>query len=194
MENIVRLSNIIRSTLTLAALLGSIVFTAPVLAHGGLSFDKDMCKLTVGPYFMHFTGYQPQLSEATEFCEDIPATGQTIIVLDAIDTTMREMPIEFRVVKGMDENAPDAKTIIHLPSKLYPTGSLSIEYDFLEAGQYVGLVLAGDKGQYTSRFPFSVGATSPLKTYKWHLIVALLLLGGLGAYFYLRGSGGSEAK
>ena len=157
MENTVRLSNIIRSILTLTALLGSIVFTAPALAHGGLSFDKDVCKLTVGPYFMHFTGYQPQLSEATEFCEDIPATGATIIVLDAVDPAMREMPIDFRVVKGMDENAAEAATIIHLPSKLYPTGSLSIEYDFMEPGQYVGLVLAGDKGQYTSRFPFSVG-------------------------------------
>ena len=31
-----------------------------VHAHGGLSLADDICKLTIGPYTMHFTGYQPE--------------------------------------------------------------------------------------------------------------------------------------
>jgi hypothetical protein len=28
-------------------------------AHGGLQHGKDYCKLRIGPYVAHFTGYQP---------------------------------------------------------------------------------------------------------------------------------------
>ena len=36
-----------------------IPYAAQVQAHGGLSLADDVCKLTIGPYTMHFTGYQP---------------------------------------------------------------------------------------------------------------------------------------
>ena len=39
----------------------SMMFTAQVQAHGGLALAEDMCVLTVGPYRMHFTGYQPRI-------------------------------------------------------------------------------------------------------------------------------------
>jgi len=54
-----------------------VLFTVVLHAHGGLSLADDMCKLTIGPYTMHFTGYQPDSSQEKEFCEDIPATGRT---------------------------------------------------------------------------------------------------------------------
>ena len=46
------------------------------VGHGALSGDEDTCVLSVGPYRMHFSGYQPSGSGSDEFCEDIPATGQ----------------------------------------------------------------------------------------------------------------------
>ena len=48
-------------------------YTTQVQAHGGLSLADDICKLTIGPYTMHFTGYQPEATQEKEFCEDIPA-------------------------------------------------------------------------------------------------------------------------
>ena len=65
----------------LAVLLAlSMLFAAQVQAHGGLALADDMCILTVGPYRMHFTGYQP-LSQEEEFCEDIPEVGKTVIAV-----------------------------------------------------------------------------------------------------------------
>ena len=55
-------------------------YTPQVQAHGGLSLADDICKLTIGPYTMHFTGYQPESTQEKEFCEDIPAVGRTVVV------------------------------------------------------------------------------------------------------------------
>ncbi len=128
-------------------------------AHGGLAMDVDFCKLRVGRYLMHFVGYQPDSSIASkEFCEDIPQTGATIIVLDYIDDALRDMPTEVRIIRDTgDESNLDAVTVFHLPPKVYPNGSLSLEYNFAESGRYIGLVTVKGADTFVSRFPFSVG-------------------------------------
>jgi hypothetical protein len=128
-------------------------------AHGGLAMDADYCKLRVGRYLMHFVGYQPDSPNATkEFCEDIPQTGATIIVLDYIDEALRDMPTEVRVIRDTgDESNLDAVSVFHLPAKTYPNGSLSLEHKFSESGRYVGLVTVHGAEKFVSRFPFSVG-------------------------------------
>ena len=158
------------------------------MAHGGLSMDQDKCVLRVGPYFMHFAGYQPSSSGATEFCEDIPAAGQTVVTIDAIDDALRSMPLQVRIVR--DTGAPpaepprEADTVLYIPPKLYPAGSVSFEYKFDGPGKFVGYVLAGDNGQHVSRFPFSVGRTqsvwSSMMPYVGLGALALLLLAYTG--------------
>ena len=44
--------------------------------------EKNFCILKVGPYGMHLTGYQPDLSGGTENCGEVPGTGRTVLVLD----------------------------------------------------------------------------------------------------------------
>lgn len=153
------------------------------VAHGGLSMDDDKCKLRIGPYFMHFTGYQPEATSEKEFCEDIPATGHTIIALDAIDNVLREMPLEVRLIRDTgDERNLDAITIFRLPPKVYPTGSVSFEYRFDHPGKFVGLVTVTDgKQQHLSRFPFAVGGSGWRNDY---LLILAVLLVGAGLYFY----------
>ena len=70
--------NTLKSALAGLLLAIGIPFSAQVQAHGGLSLADDVCKLTIGPYTMHFTGYQPEATQEKEFCEDIPATGRTV--------------------------------------------------------------------------------------------------------------------
>src|SRR5690348_685366 len=97
-------------------------------AHGGLSLADDVCKLTIGPYTMHFTGYQPEATQEKEFCEDIPATGRTVVALDYIEEALRPLPTEVRIVRdtgagaeaGKDGNL-DAITILHIPPRSTPT-------------------------------------------------------------------------
>ena len=152
-------------------------------AHGGLSIDDDMCKLRLGPFNMHFTGYQPAINGNREFCEDIPKVGHTIVVMDAMDPELREMPIEVRIIRDTgDERQLDAITVAHLPPKIYESGSVPLEYSFTTPGRFVGLVTAGDQGQYTSRFPFSVGI--PPKRYGFYLLFVGVALLGFGLYRY----------
>jgi hypothetical protein len=175
-----------RTALTLAfALAAAFVFVpAPAHAHGGLSMEQDMCKLRIGPYAMHFTGYQPEATGTKEFCEDIPEVGHTIVAFDAIDPPLRSVPLEVRVIRDTgDEHDLEAITVLHLQPKVYPTGSVTFEHNFNEAGKFVGLVMTSDdKGQYVSRFPFSVArGWTRLQPY---LIGGLVILAGVGFYWY----------
>src|SRR5713226_77813 len=87
--------------------------------HGGLTMDKDFCKLRAGPYVMHFTGYQPEGGQK-EFCEDIPQTGRTIIVLDYVDERLRRLPVELHIVRDAEtQTDPRAVTVAHVPPKVY---------------------------------------------------------------------------
>lgn len=167
-------------------------FTTQVQAHGGLSLAEDMCKLTIGPFTMHFTGYQPDSSKEKEFCEDIPATGRTVVALDYIEEALRPLPTEVRVIRdtGSEENL-DSITILHMPAKVYSNGSINFEHNFNEPGKFVGLVTTGENQEHVSRFPFSVGeGTSSMPS---GLVFAIA--GALGvAGFILFKVGGNKPK
>jgi len=145
--------------------------------------DEDTCKLRVGQYVMHFVGYQPDSpSGPKEFCEDIPETGRTIVVLDYVDAELRDLPTEVRVIR--DTATPphrlDEVTLLHLPPKVYPTGSLNFELTFSEPGKFVGLVTVGGVEKFESRFPFSVG-----RSHSWlHLVLSVALITGGSIVLY----------
>lgn len=179
-----RLAEIKHVVLTVL-LAASVMFTTQVQAHGGLALADDMCVLTVGPYRMHFTGYQP-LSQEEEFCEDIPEVGKTVIALDYIQEELRPLTTEVRIIRdtGSEENL-DAITVFHLPPKVYPSASIAIEHNFPEKGKFVGLVtVTGGAQDYVSRFPFSVGEGRP--TPKAAIIAPVVLVIALGAFFFMR--------
>lgn len=169
-------------------------------AHGAVSIDEDKCKLFIGSYSMHFTGYQAKMTDhedrldehihptdgadRKEFCHDIPELGYTVVVLDAVDPELREMPLEVRIVHDTgDMGNLEAITVFHLPPKIYPAGTVTIRHTFDKPGKFVGLVRAGSgKGLLVSKFPFSVArAPSPLAKYVPFLAIVLV---GLGLYWY----------
>ena len=143
------------------------------MAHGGVSIEDDRCVLKAGPYFMHFTGFQPEQSQSEEFCEDIPNAGNAIIVLDYIDKQLRDMAVDFRIIEDVNnignsatindigsETDVEQNTIYYLPSKLRRTGSFNVEYNFTEPGRFIGIVRVNDipnGKEYVSVFPFGVG-------------------------------------
>ena len=179
-----RLAEIKHVVLT-ALLAASMVFTTQVQAHGGLALADDMCVLTVGPYRMHFTGYQP-LSQEEEFCEDIPEVGKTVIALDYIQEELRPLTTEVRIIRdtGSEENL-DAITVFHIPPKVYPSASIAIEHSFPEKGKFVGLLtVTGGAQDCVSRFPFSVGEGRP--TPKAAIIAPVVLIIAAAAFFFMR--------
>ena len=120
--------------------------------------EKNFCILKVGPYGMHLTGYQPDLSGGTENCGEVPGTGRTVLVLDYIEGELRSLPVEVRVIRDTgSEQDLQAITVLHLPAKVYPAGTVNFEYNFDKPGKYIGLVTVGGTPEHISRFPFSVG-------------------------------------
>ncbi len=174
--------------------IGCVVFALTALlssqayAHGGLSMAEDMCKLTVGPYMMHFSGYQPANTQDKQFCEDIPATGQTIVVLDYIEQELRSLPAEVRIIKdtGSEDNL-ESITVLHLPPKVYGNGSIDFTHTFENPGQFVGIVTVGENQEHISRFPFSVGEPkffSKFLNIYMVPVVATLIVGAI--FFFMR--------
>jgi hypothetical protein len=163
--------------------LAGLLACGGVQAHGGLSMEKDFCKLRLGPYGMHFTGYQPEVTGANEFCEDIPRVGHTVVALDALDEPLRDVPIEVRIIRDTgDESNLEAITVFHLPPKRYPSGTVSFDHRFEQAGKFVGLVIAGERGEHQSRFPFSVAAgRSRLEPWLW---AAAIIAGGVALFLF----------
>ncbi len=170
--------------------------TEAVRAHGGVSIEDDMCVLTAGIYRAHFTGYQPSKRGAQEFCEDIPEVSRAIIVLDYIDRKMRELSVDFRIIVDAQsigntatyadlgtEDDIQKNTIFYKEAEVYKAGTITVEYDFDTAGQYIGILtgIDDDLGEtYISVFPFSVGVTS----YATYVPVALGIVAFIGLIYY----------
>jgi len=118
------------------------------------------CSAQMGPNVITFTFYQPTQSRS-QFCEDIPETGPTTIVVDTMQDELRDMRVELRIVEadpnGDDEAAP---TEAYLPPAQFATGVIQLEHDFKRQGNYVALVRARSadgRKEYNARFAFSVG-------------------------------------
>jgi hypothetical protein len=167
-----------------------VTFSTQAQAHGGLALAEDMCRLTIGPYNMHFTGYQPDNTRNKEFCEDIPSTGRTVVVLDYMEDALRPLPTEVRVIKDTgSEQDLQAITVLYLPPKVYPNGTVNFEYNFAQPGKFVGLVTVGDKQPIVSRFPFSVGE-SKMPLPPTYFLIAFAGVAVIGVIiFAMRGRG-----
>lgn len=172
--------------LALAALAA--VGIAPAAAHGGLTMDQDMCRLRIGPYSMHFAGYQPERTLDAEFCEDIPSVGPTVIVLDMAEPALRKAEISLKIVKDTGQG-PDgdavAPVILDIPPAIYESGSVPVRTTFNEPGRFVGLVTARFPAvaaePYVSRFPFAVGGSR----FDFYAVLEIAaLLAGAGAVIY----------
>lgn len=184
----------IKNTIISTIIGFGVVFSGQVQAHGGLALAEDMCVLTVGPYKIHFTGYQP-LSQEEEFCEDIPEIGKTVVALDYINDELRPMETEVRIVRTTTIGTPqdyekvpeeDLKdmTVYHLPPKVYPNASITMEHTFPEKGKFAGVVTVSGEGQeYVSVFPFSVGEGRPID---WLTVAPAIAIIAALAFFFLR--------
>ncbi len=169
--------------------------------HGGVANEGNLCKLKVGPYVMGFSGYQPENNVSKQFCDDLPGIGKSIIVLDFIDDKLRDMTVNFRVLKsdsaalgnaddGVVNEAELAQTpFFEIPAKHYPTGSMTISQEFKEEGHFVGYVIVeGENERFVSRFPFSVGMGTPMimDSGSWWLVVLGMLLVGFIRFLFFK--------
>lgn len=161
------------------ALLSFIVATSPALAVSmdKSSSSKDECTVRIGADAIQISGYQPDFSR-DKYCEEFPSTGKIILTFDLESPSMRDEPVEVRIVKDpmtpLSENADlAALTEVYAAPRTYPSGTFSVAHDFKESGHFIGLVTVtqpnGEKK--TAQFKFAVGET--------FLHFAPLILGGV---------------
>jgi len=167
--------------------------------HGGVATEGNSCTLRVGPYAMGFSGYQPEDNVSKQFCDDLPGVGKSIIVLDFVDDKLRDMTVNFRVLKsdsaalgtaddGVVNEAELAQTpFFEIPAKHYPTGSMTISQEFKKEGHFVGYVIVeGENERFVSRFPFSVGMGVPMSAENKLLILIGLLIVSFTLFWFFK--------
>ena len=188
MFGIPKLNSSLFSIILVGGLLALPAATAQ--AGGGLVLEGDVCIIRIDFYSAHFTAYQPNTSGNTQFCKELPDIGETIFVLDYLHQSLKEVPVEFRIIRDVTglgryvkleqvEAIEDIEqqTVFHQPPVIRPDASFKIEHDFKEKGAYIGIVSAGHPTNdriYTAVFPFEVGVSN-----YGYLFPLMLLLAGL---------------
>jgi len=163
------------------------------LAHGGVAFEDDRCIINIGFLTAHFTIYQPRSSGSEEFCEDIPALGETVFVMEYLHDFLQQMPVDFRIIRDEQDfgiyarwediqtiTDLDAVTAFYQPPQIRAESELRVDYAFEEKGTYIGIVTAQhpDDGRvYNAVFYFQVGGPD-FGTLPWFVGLLLVLQGG----------------
>jgi hypothetical protein len=167
-------------------------------AHVSVFMDKNVCTLRIGIFEARLALYQPRTQGQQQFCESVPAVGETVFVMQYTHGALDKVPIEFRIIKDVTGRGAyatradiaraggveDATVFYRAPS--VTPDVLSVVHDFDEPGWYIGMVTVKhpslDKS-YTAVFPFKVGFAG---FGKWPWLVALALVVQL---FYWQASG-----
>lgn len=158
----------------------------PALAQHGHELAPDTCILNIGPYKMYFHSYLPDTYYDRQFCEELPGTGNAVLVFDYVEKELRSLPVEVRIITdtGSEDNL-ESVTVAHLPAKIYPTGSIDVKHTFDQPGKFVGLVsVGGDSGEHVSRVSFSVGHTGVLSHLSHYIMVIVPVVVGLAVVLF----------
>ncbi|HIF17472.1 MAG TPA: hypothetical protein EYG50_00480 [Cycloclasticus sp.] len=173
----------------LSILLFALFFYAPsIYAHGGLTIDQDKCVFRVARTVVHFTAYQPEVSQEEELCKDIPAGNNTIFVVDFVGEKLRKKPIQLSVEQKTNNRY---ESYLSKVSQIYPSGTTNLNLPNLGSGEYrISLLFNGpdDASAHTEGY-FYITVTASNKEdsmlglfdkYSW-----LLILASIGFVAYL---------
>ncbi|MGB4067757.1 MAG: hypothetical protein WBK08_06980, partial [Nitrospira sp.] len=133
----------IRISLPLLTLvLVTVIGPTAAVAHGNVSMEEDICVRTIGGNMVHFSAYQPQIEPKAQYCTEIPDVGDTFLVLDLVDPSLRNMPVGVKIIQGVNENEQDeAKTVAYWKPASHPDGIVRGEAT-LEKGLYKLIITA----------------------------------------------------
>ncbi len=157
-----------------ASALCLLSFSSTAEGHGSVTPDEDQCLIRIGYYSAHFKIYMPQERGHVQYCEDLPAIGESVFVMEYGHSGLSEVPIDFRIVRNVTGQGSftrlrhireiadlDAHTVFYMPAVAQPDVFTAL-HDFEERGEFVGIVTVTEPvtgKTYTAVFPFEVGFT-----------------------------------
>ncbi|UVT21486.1 MAG: hypothetical protein H8K03_06130 [Nitrospira sp.] len=113
-----------------------------IMAHGNVSIEEDTCVRRIGGNLVHFSAYQPQIEPKAQYCTDIPDVGDTFLVVDLVDPSLRTLQVGVKIVQGVNENEQDeAKTVAFWKPASHPDGVVRGEAK-LDKGLYKVIITA----------------------------------------------------
>ena len=89
------------STLLATLLACTIPVDSPLYAHGSVTPDEDRCIIRIGYFEAHFKVYLPESHQHRDFCEDLPAIGDSIFVMEYEHDGLASVPIDFRIIRNV---------------------------------------------------------------------------------------------
>lgn len=176
----------VASKVSALSLLGLLISSSPAAAHGSVALEDDLCAIQIGYLKAHFKVYLPLTHQHRDFCEDLPAGGESVFVMEYQHSGLSDVPIDFRIIRnvtGMGTFARwehvaeiedlDTVTVFYQEPRVAPD-VFSVLHRFDEDGEFIGIVTAAvdASNPYTAVFPFEVGFTG---FGYWPVIVLLVL-------------------
>ena len=121
--------------------LSAALYLLPGLAaaHGSTEMEQDPCMRLAGERQVHFSAYQPQHAQNDQYCTDIPQEGDTFLVVDLVDPTLRTEPVGMQVMKGNERNEAESQIVADVRPSTHPDGVLRSDIR-LEEGLYTVII------------------------------------------------------
>ena len=120
---------------TVLILVATLYHPGIATAHGGADMEQDPCMRLAGESMVHFSAYQPQYEIKDQYCTEIPQEGDTFLVVDLVDPTLRNEPVGMRVIRGNGKNEAEGEIVADLRPSTHPDGVLRSEVR-LDEGLY----------------------------------------------------------
>ena len=127
--------HVIGASATVLMLVATLYHPGVAAAHGGTDMEQDPCMRQAGESMVHFSAYQPQYELKDQYCTEIPQEGDTFLVVDLMDLTLRNEPVGMRIVKGNGSKEADVQIVADVRPSSHPDGVLRSEVR-LDEGLY----------------------------------------------------------
>ena len=109
-----------RAAATMLLLVASLYHPSDAAAHGASSGEDDPCLRRVGERLVHFSAYQPQFELQGQYCTDIPKEGDTFLVVDLVDPSLRNELVGMRVVRGNGSSETEDQVVADIRPSTHP--------------------------------------------------------------------------
>jgi len=126
---------IIGTSATMLLLVAALSHPGLTAAHGGSDMEQDPCMRLAGENMVHFSAYQPQYELKAQYCTEIPQEGDTFLVVDLVDSELRNEPVGMRVMKGPVSTETEGEIVVDVSPRYHPDGVLRSEVR-LDEGLY----------------------------------------------------------
>ena len=124
------------------------------MAHGGVAIEDDNCVVQLKDGRVHFSAYQPETTEGSEYCNLLPtAEGKTIVVLDLVEKSLRAEGVGLRIFAPNDAE----NMLVEIKQKPLRGGVLEATFEFPSSGRYIAEIF--DSGESKARIPLDVDFT-----------------------------------